>query len=88
MCDITFGGRPVGSHLNHTRRLLTAWHAGMVDQRTLAAAFASAGWWLYPTSFEETSCITAMKAQALGTRRKGAALVYASIILGMRCGPR
>jgi hypothetical protein len=43
--------------------------AGMVDQRTLAAAFASAGWWLYPTSFEETSCITAMKAQALGTPR-------------------
>ena len=30
---------------------------------TLAHRFARAGFWLYPTSFEETSCITGMRAQ-------------------------
>eukprot|EP00941_MAST-03F_sp_MAST-3F-sp1_P002687 g2687.t1 len=39
---------------------------GMVDQNTLAQAFANSDFWLYPTSTPETSCITAMKAQALG----------------------
>jgi hypothetical protein len=34
-----------------------------VNQSTLANAFADCAFWLYPTSFEETSCITAMKAQ-------------------------
>ena len=38
-------------------------HAGQVDQMTLAHRFARAGFWLYPTSFEETSCITGMRAQ-------------------------
>lgn len=41
------------------------WH-GMVGQLELAAGFASCGFWLYPTSWPETSCITSMKAQALG----------------------
>ena len=39
---------------------------GMVDQHTLSEAFARASFWLYPTSTPETSCITAMRAQALG----------------------
>jgi glycosyltransferase involved in cell wall biosynthesis len=41
------------------------WH-GMVGQMELAHAFARSGFWAYPTSWPETSCITAMKAQAMG----------------------
>lgn len=41
------------------------WH-GMVGQMELAHAFARAGFWAYPTSWPETSCITSMKAQAMG----------------------
>lgn len=41
------------------------WH-GMVGQRELSQAFADCGFWLYPTEWPETSCITAMKAQAMG----------------------
>jgi predicted O-linked N-acetylglucosamine transferase (SPINDLY family) len=39
---------------------------GMVDHRTLATAYARAGFYLYPTSFPETGCVALMKAQALG----------------------
>ncbi len=39
---------------------------GMVGQDRLAQAFAQAGVWLYPTETDETSCITAMKALAMG----------------------
>jgi 2-polyprenyl-3-methyl-5-hydroxy-6-metoxy-1,4-benzoquinol methylase/glycosyltransferase involved in cell wall biosynthesis len=39
-----------------------------VDQGTLAREFLSAGVWSYPTWFTETSCITAMEAQAAGLR--------------------
>jgi hypothetical protein len=35
---------------------------GMTDQRSLAKAYAAAGFWLYPISEPETSCISAMKA--------------------------
>jgi len=41
------------------------WH-GMVGHMELAHAFAASGFWLYPTSWPETSCITSMKAQAMG----------------------
>lgn len=41
------------------------WH-GRVDQRTLAKAWLSAKVWAYPTWFTETSCISAMEAQAAG----------------------
>ncbi len=41
---------------------------GKVDQQTLADEFLSAGVWAYPTWFSETSCITAMEAQAAGLR--------------------
>jgi glycosyltransferase involved in cell wall biosynthesis len=41
------------------------WH-GMVGQKELSQAFADCGFWLYPTEWPETSCITAMKAQAMG----------------------
>ena len=37
-----------------------------LDQDTLAKEFMSAGVWMYPTWFSETSCITAMEAQAAG----------------------
>jgi glycosyltransferase involved in cell wall biosynthesis len=39
---------------------------GRVGQTELANAFLSSSMWLYPTSFKETSCITAMEAQAAG----------------------
>jgi glycosyltransferase involved in cell wall biosynthesis len=37
---------------------------GRVGQAELAKAWMGASLWLYPTSFSETSCITAMEAQA------------------------
>jgi glycosyltransferase involved in cell wall biosynthesis len=37
---------------------------GRVGQEELAKAWMGASLWLYPTSFSETSCITAMEAQA------------------------
>lgn len=39
---------------------------GRVNQDTLAREFMTAGVWLYPTWFSETSCITAMEAQYAG----------------------
>jgi len=39
---------------------------GMVGQDQLAEGFARAGVWAYPTHCRETSCITAMKALAMG----------------------
>lgn len=41
---------------------------GRVDQIRLAREFMSSGVWAYPTWFTETSCITAMEAQAAGLR--------------------
>lgn len=41
---------------------------GRVDQARLAREFMSSGVWGYPTWFVETSCITAMEAQAAGLR--------------------
>ena len=38
---------------------------GRVGQGELARAWMGASLWLYPTSFSETSCITAMEAQAV-----------------------
>ena len=49
---------------------------GRVGQQDLAMAFLDSSLWLYPTNFHETSCITAMEAQAAGvfsvTSRLGA----------------
>ncbi len=39
---------------------------GMVDHSTLAKGYAEAGFILYPTTFQETGCITIMKAMAQG----------------------
>ena len=41
---------------------------GRVNQQQLAEAMLGAGVWFYPTWFSETSCITAMEAQAAGLR--------------------
>lgn len=41
---------------------------GRVDQARLAREFLQSGVWAYPTWFSETSCITAMEAQAAGLR--------------------
>jgi len=39
-----------------------------VNQQTLATEFCSSGVWAFPTWFTETSCITAMEAQAAGLK--------------------
>lgn len=39
-----------------------------INQNELAKEFLSSGVWAYPTWFTETSCITAMEAQAAGLR--------------------
>lgn len=39
---------------------------GRVDQTTLAAAYLASRVWYYPTGFTETSCVSAMEAQAAG----------------------
>lgn len=41
---------------------------GKTNQYDLADHFMSAGAWLYPTAFSESSCITGMEAQAAGLR--------------------
>jgi glycosyltransferase involved in cell wall biosynthesis len=41
---------------------------GRVDQAELAREQMRSGVWAYPTAFTETSCITAMEAQAAGCR--------------------
>jgi len=41
---------------------------GRVNQEELAKSFLSSGVWCYPSWFSETSCITAMEAQAAGLR--------------------
>jgi glycosyltransferase involved in cell wall biosynthesis len=40
---------------------------GRVGQAELAKAFLESSLWLYPTNFLETSCLSAMEAQASGT---------------------
>ena len=41
------------------------WH-GRVGHKEIADWFMKCGFWLYPCTFDEISCITAMKAQAAG----------------------
>lgn len=41
---------------------------GRMSQDVLAKEFLSANVWLYPTTFTETSCISAMEAQAAGLK--------------------
>jgi glycosyltransferase involved in cell wall biosynthesis len=48
---------------------------GRVGQDEVARSYLQSQLWLYPTDFEETSCITAMEAQAAGCR-----------IVATRCG--
>lgn len=43
-----------------------AQHLGRIGHLDVARQFLSAGIWAYPTAFPETSCISAMKAQAAG----------------------
>ena len=47
-------------------RRANALHLGRIGHLDVARQFLSAGIWAYPTAFPETSCITAMKAQAAG----------------------
>lgn len=47
-------------------RYLDVKECGNVDHNTLARKFKKASFWLYPCSYEETFCITAVKAQIAG----------------------
>ena len=40
---------------------------GQIDQRSLYNLIAKSEYWLYPTSYEETYCITALEMQAMKT---------------------
>ncbi len=54
------------SIMKRLAELPNVFYHGMVGHEELARHFMSAGLWLYPTYFDEVSCITAMKAQASG----------------------
>lgn len=41
-------------------------YVGRISQDKMATEFARAGFWLYPTTFNETYCITALEVQACG----------------------
>jgi glycosyltransferase involved in cell wall biosynthesis len=63
------GRRFFGPTKAETERLLDQpgvfWH-GRIGQRALTQAWLQAGLWVFPSMFAETSCATAMEAQALG----------------------
>jgi glycosyltransferase involved in cell wall biosynthesis len=63
---------PDSQHLADVKRLLATTPGvvmhGRVNQRQLAIEMLKSGVWAYPTWFSETSCITAMEAQAAGLR--------------------
>ncbi len=57
---------------------------GRVNQAELAREFMKSGVWAYPTGFTETSCITAMEAQAAGCRIVTSPLAALSETVGQR----
>lgn len=54
-------------HISELSSLGVVYH-DRVSQEKLSEEFLSAGAWIHPTWFTETSCITAMEAQAAGLR--------------------
>lgn len=57
---------------------------GRTDQETLANAMLSSGVWAYPSWFAETSCISAMEAQAAGLRVVSSSLAALNETVGSR----
>lgn len=57
---------------------------GRVSQSELAREFMRSGVWTYPTGFTETSCITAMEAQAAGCRIVTSPLAALNETVGQR----
>ncbi len=55
-----------------------------VNQDELAIEFLSAGCWIHPTWFTETSCITAMEAQAAGLRMVTSSIAALNETVGER----
>ncbi len=53
-------------HFEHLMRQEGICHLGRLSHREVARQYSMAGVWAYPCSFPETSCISAMKAQAGG----------------------
>lgn len=82
--------------LESGQRLHEVHYHGAVDHATLTAAFAGAGFLLYPTNFPETGCITLLKAMACGvfpiTSRFTSSVLQdvtrASAVLDFDLGPR
>jgi len=68
--NIERGDKPNQHLAREIRRMMSeadgVTYHGRVDQKELAAAMLASGVWTYPTWFAETSCITAMEAQAAG----------------------
>lgn len=61
-----FGGQETIDRMKAMMQQPGIVYHGRVNQGELARAFLGAGVWFYPTWFSETSCITAMEAQAAG----------------------
>ncbi|KAF0687141.1 Aste57867_21112 [Aphanomyces stellatus] len=63
-------------------------YIGLVDHETLAAGYATAGFYLYPTTYPETSCVSIMRAMAAGaipiTSKRGA---LAQVVGAFDLGP-
>ncbi len=55
-----------------------------ISQTQLAEEFLSAGCWIHPTWFTETSCITAMEAQAAGLRMVTSSIAALNETVGKR----
>ncbi|MEM3040420.1 MAG: glycosyltransferase family 4 protein [Nitrososphaerota archaeon] len=69
--DKVIAKNPGGIQDRMKRRILSLFCPGVtflgrLPQHELWKQFLSAGIWCYPTTFEETSCIACMEAQALG----------------------
>jgi glycosyltransferase involved in cell wall biosynthesis len=70
--DKSLSARPDPAQLAWRARIAEAMaqpgvhYRGRVGQRQLAGEMLKSDVWLYPTSFHETSCITALEAQAAG----------------------
>lgn len=69
--------------LKKGRKIGVVYH-GRVGQRELAKAYCQARVWAYPTAFTETSCISAMEAQAAGCVPVTTAL--AALAETVKCG--
>jgi glycosyltransferase involved in cell wall biosynthesis/tetratricopeptide (TPR) repeat protein len=87
-CDLT-GDTAGKGKLQHIRHLAQTTPGVTIHERVngveLARGFLASGVWTYPTWFTETSCLTAMEAQAAGCRIVTSPLAALNETVGDRC---